>query len=322
MDRCKTQVERLLEIDRQLKENSYPNCTKLAEQFEVATKTIHRDFQYMRDRMNAPIEYDAVKKGYYYENPTFMIPACSMSEGELVSLLMASRTLAEYQGTPAAKDLRQIFSKLSEMLPDSISVNPGKLYSQLTVFSPPVIPVKPRIWEDVIKALLQKRQLEMEYETSKGLRNFAIKPLHLANLHGDWILCANRADNDELRKYALGRIRKLKLLQKQFDPPDFNADEYFSSTFRMYGGNGESYRIKLLFSKTVARRVLEREWHPSQEVIEHKNGSIELQFDAEGLVEIEHWVLSWGRHCKVLAPQKLKDQVAEEIRSMHKNIQP
>ncbi len=320
MDRCKTQVERLLEIDRQLKENSYPNCTRLAKQFEVTTKTIHRDFQYMRDRMNAPIEYDAIKKGYFYENPTFMMPACSMSEGELVSLLMASRTLAEYQGTPAAKELRQIFSKLSAMLPDSISVTPGKLYSQFTVFSPPVIPVKPRIWETVVKALLQKRMLEVEYETSKGIWTFSVKPLHLANLHGDWILCVQINDGSAIKKIALGRIQKLTLLRKEFVPPDFDAEAYFSSTFRMYGGNDDHFCVKLLFSKTVARRVLEREWHPSQDIIEHKNGSVELQFDAEGLVEVEHWVLSWGRHCKVLAPKKLKEMVAEEIRSMQKNI--
>lgn len=316
MDRCKTQVERLLEIDRQLKECQYPNCSMLARQFEVTTKTIHRDFQYMRDRMNAPIEYDAKKKGYFYENPTFMMPAFSMSEGELTALLIASRTLSEFQGTPVAQKLRQMFSKLSSMLPDSISISPGELYSQFSVISSPVIPVKPRIWESVVKALLQKRMLEVEYETKFGVRSFQIKPLHLANLHGDWILCVQIDAEVDVKKIALGRIRKLQLLQKTFASAEFDADAYFSSTFRMYGGSSETCRIKLLFSKTVARRVLEREWHSSQEIIENKNGSVELQFNAEGLVEVEHWVLSWGRHCKVLAPQKLKEMVKDEIRSM------
>ncbi len=318
MERCKTQVERLLEIDRQLKENSYPNCSRLAQQFEVTTKTIHRDIQFMQARLNAPIEYDKQRKGYYYENPTFMMPALSMSEGELTSLLLASRTLSEFQGTPVAQKLRQMFTKLSGMLPDAITVSPGELFTQFTVISPPAIPVKPMVWESVVKALHQKRMLEIEYEGKPDA--YRIKPLHLANLQGDWMLCVQFEGYDNFREIALGRIRKLKLLRKTFDDPGFDPESFFAATFRTFGGDVESHRIKLRFSKAVAPRVLEREWHESQEIIERKNGSIELHFDAKGLIEVMHWTLSWGRHCTVLAPRQLKTMVAEEIAAMHKQL--
>jgi predicted DNA-binding transcriptional regulator YafY len=318
MERCKTQVERLLEIHRQLQNGEHPNCSTLARQFEVATKTIHRDIDFMKYRLSAPVEYDSRKKGYYYENPTFMLPALSMSEGELTALLLASRTLSEYQGTPVAGKLRDMFTKLSGMLPDAISVAPAELYSQFTVISPPAIPVKPRIWESVVKALLQKRMLEIEYERKPDV--YHIKPLHLASLHGDWYLFVQFEGYDNFREIALGRIKRLKLLKKTFEDPGFDKDEFLKGTFRNYSGSKHAYRVKLLFSPTVARRVTEREWHPSQDIIERKNGSVELQFDAKGLVEVKHWILSWGRHCKVLAPKKLKEMVSEEIQSMHKNI--
>lgn len=315
MERCKTQLERLLEIDRQLKENNFPNCSQLARRFEVTSKTIHRDIQFMQERLNAPIEYDKQRKGYYYENPTFMMPALSMSEGELTALLLASRTLAEFQGTPVALKLRQMFNKLSGMLPDTISVNPGDLFTQFTVVSPPAIPVKPIVWETVVKALLQKRMLEIEYEGKPDI--YRIKPLHLANLQGDWILCVQFEGYDNFRKIALGRIRYLKLLRNTFDDPGFDREAFLSCTFRTFGGDAQTHRIRLLFSADVAPRVLEREWHESQEILERKNGSIELRFDAKGLIEVKRWILSWGRHCTVLAPEQLKTMIVEEIAAMH-----
>jgi predicted DNA-binding transcriptional regulator YafY len=31
------------------------------------------------------------------------------------------------------------------------------------------------------------------------------------------------------------------------------------------------------------------------------------------LEEIERWILSWGRHAKVLAPPQLKEQIANTV---------
>lgn len=61
--------------------------------------------------------------------------------------------------------------------------------------------------------------------------------------------------------------------------------------------------------------------HPDQKVIQRKNGDIEIRFPVsdEGTVpflNVISWVLSMGRHARVLAPGKLKQLVAEEIQAM------
>ena len=114
MKSCKTQVERLMGIHEWLQQNGYPNNASIAERFEVSRKTAQRDIEFLRDRMNAPIEYCAQHRGYFYENPNFMLPSISMSEGELTALLIGSRLLKEYQGSPVAKKLTGVFNKLSE----------------------------------------------------------------------------------------------------------------------------------------------------------------------------------------------------------------
>ena len=49
----------MLRIHRALKSNACPNATSLARDLEVSTKSIHRDLEFMQDRLRLPIEYDA-----------------------------------------------------------------------------------------------------------------------------------------------------------------------------------------------------------------------------------------------------------------------
>jgi predicted DNA-binding transcriptional regulator YafY len=66
------------------------------------------------------------------------------------------------------------------------------------------------------------------------------------------------------------------------------------------------------FDCFAARLVAERKWHESQRVRENKDGSIILELELGGLEEIERWVLSWGKHARVLAPRELAMRIREE----------
>jgi predicted DNA-binding transcriptional regulator YafY len=314
MKRSKTQAERLLDLDRRLRNSEYPNCTTFAVEWEISTKTAQRDLEFLQNRLGAPLEYDALKRGYFYTEPTFMMPAVQMSEGELAALLIASRALREFQGTPMAEQLESVFEKLADFLPEQISVNPHELFAQFSFTAPPSLPVKPDIWQTLLKALLQKQMVEIRYGRNKNTSK--IKPLHLANLKGDWYLFVQYDGFDNFRQIKLARIQSAKLLKQHFAPIAFPADEFLDSTFGRFAGENEPYQVKLLFHPDAAGDVTEREWHPKQTLRELKNGSVELEFGAKGLQEVMHWVLAWGRYCKVKAPKELKQMVVEEIAAM------
>ena len=52
----KVLLRRLHHIDEKLREKSYPNATKLAEELGVSSRTIKRDIEEMKLFYNAPIE--------------------------------------------------------------------------------------------------------------------------------------------------------------------------------------------------------------------------------------------------------------------------
>ena len=59
-------IERILLINRRIERGDYPNAPKLAEEMECSIRTIYRDIDFIRTRLNAPIKYDSERHGYYY----------------------------------------------------------------------------------------------------------------------------------------------------------------------------------------------------------------------------------------------------------------
>jgi predicted DNA-binding transcriptional regulator YafY len=55
-------------------------------------------------------------------------------------------------------------------------------------------------------------------------------------------------------------------------------------------------------------------WHRSQELVELDGGGVELSVTVAGIVEIRPWILSWGDGVEVLAPDDLREAVADAVR--------
>lgn len=66
---------RMVRLHEWLIANRYPNCRKIAEEFEVSSKTVQRNVNFMRDQMGMPIEYDMERFGFRYTQPVMEFPA-------------------------------------------------------------------------------------------------------------------------------------------------------------------------------------------------------------------------------------------------------
>ena len=64
----------------------------------------------------------------------------------------------------------------------------------------------------------------------------------------------------------------------------------------------------------------EATWHPSQEVSEAADGSLEWRARVAGTIEIRLWILSWGDEVEVLAPQDLREDVAGTLTAGNRKV--
>jgi proteasome accessory factor B len=321
VERSKTQFARLLELDRRIRSGGFPNCLTFSREWEVSQKTVQRDIDYLRDQLGAPVEYDRERRGYFYSDASWFLPSLSLSEGDLLALLVGVRAMEAYRGTPVAAELERVFGKLAGLLPDRVSIRPELVFSRFSFTGPPAKPIDEKVWTTMVRGVLHGRRVRMSYRAmgADKAKDRTVEPYHLANLAGEWYVFARCRRARKVLQFAVPRISKARLLDEGFEiPEDFDAGKLLSSTFGRFAVSDETHKVRLLFDKEIAPWVLERQWHPRQKVRKRKSGDVELSFETGGLFEVFRWVLAWGRHARVLGPEELKEQVRDEVHHMQR----
>ena len=94
-------TERFYKIDALLQANRVVPIDRLLRELEVSRATFKRDLEYLRDRLNAPIEWDRDERGYRYarapEQGQHSLPGLWFNASEAYALLMMQTLLSELQ---------------------------------------------------------------------------------------------------------------------------------------------------------------------------------------------------------------------------------
>ncbi len=76
-----------------------------------------------------------------------------------------------------------------------------------------------------------------------------------------------------------------------------------------------TYEIELRFKPEAAKIVTETQWHHTQRVTKHRDGSVTLEFTVAGLEEILNWLLTWTGRVRIRQPAELKILFREKLRA-------
>jgi predicted DNA-binding transcriptional regulator YafY len=303
----------MLRIHQALKSGGFPNASKLARELEVSTKSIHRDIEFMRDRLNLPIEFNPGKNGYCYTQEVSAFPTMQITEGELFALVVAEKALQQYRGTSFEKPLLSAIRKMEQALPDTISLNLADIGQTISfrTRAEPILDLK--IFDALAKAVAQRRQLELRYRKpgQRKTEQRLVDPYHLANINGEWFLFAHDHARKDIRTFVPARIQSAKPTGKTFERPQkFSLEKRLRDSFGVHSGEGE-YEVMIRFNARAADYVREKKWHQSQQLRELKGGGVELKLKLSSLAEIQRWVLSWGGDAKVLKPRELAEAIKQ-----------
>lgn len=53
-----------MQIHQAIQSGNFPSAVRLARDLEVSSKSIHRDVEFMQNRLNLPMAFDYAKKVY------------------------------------------------------------------------------------------------------------------------------------------------------------------------------------------------------------------------------------------------------------------
>lgn len=304
-------LERMMQIHQAIQSGDYPTATTLASQLEVSIKSIHRDLEFMRDRLHLPLAYDEIRHGWHYTEDVASFPTLQITEGELFALLVAEKALQQYRGTHFERPLVSAFKKMAASLPDTISLNLAE-WEQTISFRTSAEPLlNLQVFDTLAKATTQHHQLKIRYRKpgGKSPEERLIDPYHLANINGEWYLFAYDHLRKDLRTFVPSRIQSIESTGKKFErPARFSLENRLRNSFSVHSGDGE-YLVVIRFTPQVADFIREKKWHPSQFLKELPGGGVELRLTLSSLNEVERWILAWGGEATVVDPAELKARV-------------
>ena len=316
-------IQRIQWLDEQLRGQRYPSAARAIAEFEISRRTFCRDLDYLRLMLGAPVGYDRHRGGYYYTDDTFSLAAVHLTEGELLALFVAERVMRQYAGTPYGKGLQSAFEKICSSLTSSITVDltyhdPGFTFDLGPLRAPDL-----DIFDTVCRSLQNRTALRIQYHTQSRDCDTerVVEPYHLHNHKGDWYLIALCHRRRQIRNFLLSRVVAAELAHDRFTmPEDFAVESYIRESFGIEK-SGRPMNVAIWFDSYQARWIREREWHPTQRIDDHDDGSLTLHFKATGLDEVARWVLSYGEHALVLKPAKLKRRVAAAVAQAARNYE-
>jgi predicted DNA-binding transcriptional regulator YafY len=311
------QLERVLWVHARTKNNDYPNAARLARQFSISTKTAQRDIDCLRDRFNAPLEYDAGRRGYYYTDDLYELPCLPASQQEVLCLLTASRLLAQTAGGYISRELAHLREKIfagAHGIGFTIECAEQAFSAVWSGYSP----AQEEIFRRIAWALLRHRLIRFDYHSpqTNTLTHREVEPHHLLHYNASWVLLAWCRQREDWRNFYLARMRAPATLDQPFEPrPESAWRPMLQNAFGLFHGD-ETTPVVLRFTPFRARWIREQHWHPFQTLKELAGGGLELTLPAADFREIKMKILQFGADCEVIAPDALRDELRREIAQM------
>lgn len=312
-------------VGNELKMLLYLKCRKkmtiseLAERLEVGNRQIER---YKEDLEDVGINIKTVKGkygGYELEDKEYL-SSLSVSKNEIQALTEAESQLVNCNFANI-EDFRILVMKI-------MSVNDKKYEIHDYFIKNKGInnefEDEKKMWININAAIVSLRKINIEYHSLKNeIKTRIIRPYAIFQYENSLYVAGFCELRNDIRYFKLSRINKCETLETKFTKDkNFNLKEYLKESFGIY--NGEKINVKIKVKYPMSQIIKEKIWINNQKITENpKDNSIILEGVTSDTVEVKSWILSMGSSVEIIEPEKLKNELIDELKKMikiYKNI--
>lgn len=315
-------TERFYKIEMLLRARGCVSFAELTEVLDVSRATLKRDLAYLRERLNAPIVYDAHDNGYRFDGAAARgerheLPGLWFSEHEIHALLSMHQLLAGLDDDGVlSRHLQPMLERLQGMLgPDAAGSR--ELVKRVKLIGTARRRVPSRWFELVGSALLRRQRLWLRYFTRRDRRESEreVSPQRLVHYRGTWYLDAWCHASDGLRRFALDAVRDARALEARAKAIAVRELEAaLDAGYGVFGGGDAKVRwATLLFDADAAQWVASEEWHPRQQGRLLEDGRYELRVPYSEPTELAMDILRHGDSVTVLGDKPLVALIRERL---------
>lgn len=293
-------IDRLMGIIVYLLNNGRTSAQKLAEEFEVSSRTIMRDMESL-DQAGIPIQSFYGVDGGYQIMEDFVLEKQVATSHEYDWIVTALKGMASAY---ANKSLEQTLAKiksLHNMESNTVSVDfgvaseDGKINEQLMML------------EDAIE---KKCAVRFSYTNSHDeVKEIQVEPVQLQYKWYNWYLIGYYEKYQDYCMFKLVRMDSLKATDIK------NTKIHKLSDIQLKGSDDHIVHIKL-YGKAIIKAKC-REYLNGQITKEFENGDFEFCFSVP-----EHetfWygaILSFGNKVKIIEPQEIQERIIKTCKEI------
>jgi len=311
-------TERFYKIDQLLKGPTTVPFERLRNVLGISRATLKRDLDYMRDRFNAPIEYDRSTNGYRFgqvrSGPRYELPGLWFSATEGYALLTTLKLLGDVQPGLLEGQLAPLVERLRAVVGRG-DHSWDEIEKRVRVFQPERRDGDPAHFGTVAAGTLNRRRLWMRHfnRADGAVTEREVSPQRLVLYRDNWYVDTYCHLREGLRSFSVDAIQACELREtKAKEITAKQLDEYLASGYGIFAGADLQWAT-LKFSPAAARWVASQSWHPKQRSRIEDDGSYVLEVPYANDRELVMEILKYGADVEVLASTALRRRVVEAL---------
>ncbi|MDE6141368.1 MAG: YafY family transcriptional regulator, partial [Bacilli bacterium] len=198
---------RLFGIVYLLLSNENMTAKKLADYFEVSTRTIYRDIEALSE-LHIPIYMNKGKKGGICLTDNYKLDKALLTDDEQKEILFSLQGINKLQ---IATD--KTYNKLQ-----SVFLKNDESWFEVDFSIWGESPHHKQSFEEIKKAIINKSVIEFSYFSSYGAQTIRrVEPLKLCFKHNSWYLLGFDQGKKDYRFFKIMRIKDLNILNETFE---------------------------------------------------------------------------------------------------------
>ena len=308
---------RLITVLDNLQRSQHGKTTReLADQLGVNVRSVQRDIKQM-EQAGLDIERDDDKRVRIGESSR--LPPLQFTKPEGVAVLIALRLLQQMR-TSRDDALIGAVGRLAQ----AMRINTVVSYLGTMLEAAEKLPedgVREHIEQVVVQCFVDRIPCEIEYENFSGevskrvIHPYFLEPRPESRTIYVYAFDAKTSSTRWFRVDRVHKIRDVRIGGTYTVPEDFDITEVTRSSWGIWQAGEELQEVVLRFAPEAVSRVRETVWHPSASLADLPGGGVEMRLHVASEIEMRHWVLGWGALVEVIAPESMREHVADSMRA-------
>jgi predicted DNA-binding transcriptional regulator YafY len=295
---------RLMRVGQMLKlflEKERVTTATLSREFHTTPRTIQRDLSFLK-QCGFPVT--EAGPGVYRLDKDIFKNFELFDENEL-ALIVALKCAVSQLGQPFQKAADEVFNRLYQ----ATASQPIYIHVDESV------PLDARLMNRLLKAIRSKRRVSFHY-ASVNSHPATVDPYKIVHYDGFWYLVAREDGTGIIKRYALDKLKELKMLSESFPAVPANLDELLRQSANIWFCEERNLEVVIEVNKKAADYFKRRKIFPTQELRKEKpDGSLIVIFKVGNYEEIRDILKAWLPNVRILSPENMKKSFAAELRN-------